>query len=135
MAENGFRFTQQFDPFTGKPSLVHAETHQPVKEGSGEPIQDAYGPTLLSCLEYIAHRWGIHPHLGQVWFSLGSGRPCRYEAVCYDHRYAIDSDGRTAQAAVDGKPLGRWDCGYRLITDRTGRLLDRIPIEDPGLTL
>ena len=135
VAENGFRFTQQFDPFTGKPSLVHAETHQPVKEDSGEPIQDAYGPTLLSCLEYIAHRWGIHPHLGQVWFSLGSGRPCRYEAVCYDHRYTIDSDGRTAQVTVDGKPLGRWDCGYRLITDRTGRLLDRIPIEDPGLTL
>ena len=74
---NGCRFTQQFDPFTGKPSLVHAVTHQPLEEGSGEPVQDAYGPTALACLEYIAHRYGIHPHLGQVWFSLGSGKPLR----------------------------------------------------------
>jgi len=127
--QNGCRFTQQFDPFTGKPSLVHALNHQPVAENSREPVQDAYGPTLLSCLEYIAHRCGIHPHLGQVWFSLGSGKAYEYEAIFYDHRYAIVCDGRTAKTEVDGKPQGRWNCGQRIITDEKGTLLRTVCIE------
>ena len=65
---NGCRFTQQYDPFTGKASLVRMSDHQPAAEDSGEAIQDAYGPTMLACLEYTAHHYGIHPHLGQVWF-------------------------------------------------------------------
>ena len=132
IAENGFRFTQQFDPFTGKPTLVHAVTHQPVTEGSGEPLQDAYGPTLLSALEYIAHRFGIHPHLGQVWFSLGSGEEYTYEAVFYDRRYTIRSDGVKAEIAVGGKPLGAYSCGQRIITDSRGHMLRSVPIEDAG---
>ena len=75
---NGCRFTQQYDPFTGKASLVRMSDHQPVDENSGEPVQDAYGPTMLACLEYIAHHYGIHPHLGQVWFGLGSGAAARH---------------------------------------------------------
>lgn len=129
IAENGYRFTQQFDPFTGKPSLVHAVTHQPVAENSGEPLQDAYGPTMLAALEYIAHRFGIHPHLGQVWFSLGSGEAYTYKAVFYDHRYAIRSDGIRAEIALDGHPIGTYPCGQRLITDRQGSFLRAVQIE------
>ena len=127
--ENGCRFTQQFDPFTGKPSLVHAVTHQPVAENSGEPIQDAYGPTMLACLEYIAHRFGIHPHLGEVWFSLGSGAPYEYEAAFYGRRYAVRSSGQKAEILVDGKPLGTWDLGLRVITNEKGEVLRTTPIE------
>ena len=129
IAENGYRFTQQFDPFTGKPSLVHAVTHQPVQEGGGEPIQDAYGPTMLACLEYIAHRFGIHPHLGQVWFSLGSGEEYAYEVMFYDHRYAIRSDGQHAEIAVDGRSIGAYPCGQRLITNARGQILNAVRIE------
>jgi len=131
IADHGYRFTQQFDPFTGAPSLVHAVTHQPVPPGSDEPVQDAYGPTLLSALEYIAHRFGIHPHLGQVWFSLGGGEEYTYDAVFYDHRYAIRSDGTKAEIAVDGRPVGTWECGQRIVTDRLGRLLSTVQIEEP----
>ena len=127
--DGGLRFTQQFDPFTGKPSLVHAVTHRPVKEGSGEPVQDAYGPTMLACLEYIAHRYGIHPHLGQVWFSLGTGKPYEYEAVFYGRRYGIRSSGRQAEIRIDGKPAGTWGCGIRLVTDAAGKVIRKIPIE------
>ncbi len=127
--QSGCRFTQQFDPFTGRPSLVHAVTHQPIAEGGGEPVQDAYGPTLLSCLEYIAHRYGIHPHLGQVWFSLGGGKSYEYEAVFYGRRYQILSDGRQAEVRADGKPLGRFSCGARLIAGEAGEILDTVPIE------
>ena len=129
IAEYGFRFTQQFDPFTGKPSLVHAVTHQPVQEDSGEPIQDAYGPTLLSALEYIAHRFGIHPHLGKVWFSLGSGEEYAYDAAFYGHRYSIRSNGRTAEITVDGKARGTCPCGRRIIADSRGEVLDTVRIE------
>ena len=130
IADYGYRFTQQFDPFTGEPSLVHAVTHQPVAPGSDEPVQDAYGPTLLSVLEYMAHRFGIHPHLGQVWFSLGGGEEYTYDAVFYDHRYAIRSDGVKAEIAVDGRSAGSWECGQRIIADRYGRILNTVQIED-----
>lgn len=130
IAENGFRFTQQFDPFTGRPSLVHAVTHRPVEADSGEPVQDAYGPTLLAALEYIAHRFGIRPHLGQVWFSLGSGREYVYEAAFYGHRYAVRSDGRRAEISVDRQPLGTFLCGQRIVTGRAGQILSRLRIEE-----
>ena len=129
VAKNGFRFTQQFDPFTGKPSLVHAITHQAVEAGSGEPIQDAYGPTMLAALEYIAHRFGIHPHLGQVWFSLGSRLEYTYEAAFYAHHYAVCCDGKKAEITVDHHSFGTFFCGQRIVTDRTGRILWAVPIE------
>ena len=130
--KGGMRFTQQFDPFTGEPSLVHAVTHQPVKDGGGDPVQDAYGPTMLACLEYITHRWGIHPHLGNVWFSLGTGKPYEYEAVFYDHRYKIRSSGRKAEIMVDGKAIGTWNSGIRLMTDERGSILRTAAIESEG---
>jgi len=120
---NGCRFTQQYDPFTGRASLVHAVSHQPVSDAGSEPVQDAYGPTMLACLEYIAHGYGIHPHLGTVWFSLGCGKPYQYEAVFYQHRYRIDSSGKTAEITVDGRSIGRWECGCRVVTGERGELL------------
>ena len=127
---NGCRFTQQYDPFTGKASLVRMSDHQPAEDDSGEAVQDAYGPTMLACLEYIAHHYGIHPHLGQVWFSLGSGAKYDYEAVFYDHHYVIRSDGKTAEIRADRKILGRWKCGRRIVTDENGMFLWAEPIED-----
>ena len=107
---------------------------QPVQEGGGEPIQDAYGPTMLACLEYIAHHYGIHPHLGSVWFSLGSGDSYEYEAVFYGHRYEIRSSGRQAEIRIDGKAAGRWDCGIRLVTDEDGNILRKVSIESGAET-
>ena len=128
VSRSGCRFTQQYDPFTGAPSLVHAETHRPVREGGGEPVQDAYGPTMLACLEYIAHRWGIRPYLGEVWFSLGSGKPYEYEAV-FTAAATHDSDGKTAEIRMDGKPVGRWPCGRRIVTDESGGVLAEVSLE------
>ena len=126
----GLRFTQQFDPFTGKASLVSTENGLPVPEGSGPPVQDSYGPTALSCLEYIAHRYGIHPHLGQVWFSLGSGKPYEYEAVFAGHACSVRSNGEYAEIRMDGKNLGRRKCGRRVIAGEDGTILRTELIED-----
>ena len=130
VSRNGCRFTQQVDPFTGKASLVGAQSHRPVEEGSGEPVQDAYGPTMLACLEYTAHRFGIRPYLGQAWFSLGKGKPYEYCASFYGRRYAICSGGRKAEIFADGKFLGEWDCGIRVITDEAGNVLDTVRMEE-----
>ena len=127
--ENDCRFTQQYDPFTGKASLVHAVAHQPVTD-AGEPVQDCYGPTMLACLEYIAHIYGIHPHLGKVWFSLGTGKPYEYRATFYDHRYEILSTGQKAEIRIDGKNIGTWNCGMRVITKDTGEIIDSVRIEE-----
>ena len=115
--DNGCRFVQQYDPFTGKAS----------PEG-----EDGYGPTMLACLEYTAHRCGIRPHLGQVWFSLGSGRPYEYSASFYEHRYEIRSSGKRAEIRIDGRPAGAWDCGVRIVTDEDGAVLQAVPIEPAG---
>lgn len=119
----GYVFTQQFDPFTGAPSRVSAITKQPMAPGSTDPFQDSYGPTLLSALEYMAHIWGVTMHLGDMWFSLGSGHAYTYQQQWGDRTYTIQSDGATARVLVDGVEKHVSPCGVRLITDREGNLL------------
>ena len=104
-------------------------SHAPIPPGSGEPPQDDYGPTLLATLEYIAHICGIHPHLGQVWFSLGAGKPYVYEALFSGHAWRIDSDGARAEIRMDGRLVEKAPCGLRVITDEAGRVLSRVRIE------
>ena len=113
---------------------MNADTHLPLDADSGESVQDAYGPAMLACLEYTAHHYGIRPYLGQVWFSLGTGKPYEYSAAFYNHRYTIKSDGRTAEIYADRKLLGRWDCGLRIITEETGYVLRIVRIEGAGET-
>ena len=95
-----------------------------------EAVQDAYGPTMISCLEYVAHRYGVHPHLGRVWFSLGSGKPYEYEAVFAGHACSVRSDGKYAELRMDGKNLGRRKCGRRVIAGEDGTILRTELIED-----
>ena len=132
LIDGGCAFTQQFDPFTGAPSRVGMVSHAPLTEGSDEPFQDGYGPTLLSALEYIAHLWGVTMNRGEIWFSCArADAPYAYEQGWGGHLYRVDSDGRTARLSVDGRTLpGDVPCGVRLITDRDGRPLARRRIED-----
>ena len=127
--KGGLLFVQQFDPFTGMPSIVDPETKEPLPPDTDREFQDAYGPTLLSVLEYIAHIWGVTMVRGQIWFSLGSGAPYTYEQVWAEHVYRIESDGQEAAVIIDGEEKHRVKCGVRLVTDRTGRLLFTREIE------
>lgn len=126
----GYRFTQQYDPFTGAPSLVTTDTHQPVTPGYSGPVQDAYGPTLLAVLEYITHLWGVDVQMGEVWFSLCHGAPSSFERRQGEHTYRIDSDGQTAVIRVDGKVRYTESCGQRLVTDESGEVIGRRGIEE-----
>ncbi len=125
----GYLFTQQFSPFTGEPSKVGKYSHAVLPDGASEPVQDAYGPTLLSVLEYIAHIWGVHMQMGQVWFSLGrADAPYTYEQTWGDHTYIIRSDGCHARIQADGKDLGCFACDQRIIIDENRRTLAVRPI-------
>ena len=127
--DGGLLFVQQFDPFTGAPSIVDPETKEPLPPDSDRPYQNAYGPTLLSVLTYIAHIWGVTMVRGQMWFSLGSGVPFTCELIWGAHAYCIESDGRTARILVDGEEKAVSRCGVRLLTDRAGNVLDQVEIE------
>lgn len=125
----GYVFTQQFDPFTGAPSLVSMATHEVIPPGSDEPVQDAYGPTLLAVLEYIAHIYGVDMEMGRMLFSLGSGLRYSYSLRWSGRVYEIRSDGQTAQVFIDGALRHVSPCGVRLITDRDGELIGTREIE------
>ncbi len=127
--DGGYLFTQQYDPFTGKPSIVDPETKEPMPPDSGKPFQDSYGPTLLSVLTYIAHTWGVTMVRGEIWFSLGSGLSCEYELGWGSHVYRVESNGETARILADGVEKAVSRCGVRLITDPSGNVLRRVEIE------
>ena len=122
-------FSQQYDPFTGAPSLVSTVTKKPLAPGSSDPCQIAYGPTLLSVLEYMAHIWGVSMVRGKLWFSLGSGLAYSWEQQWGENRFRIESDGHEARVLVNGAETARSACGVRLITDRDGKVLETIAIE------
>ncbi|MBR1586578.1 MAG: hypothetical protein IJ662_13640 [Clostridia bacterium] len=128
--DGGYLFPQQFDPFTGHPSRVGMISHRPIAPGSTEPPQDAYGPTLLAVLEYLAHLYGVHMDQGRIWFSLcRADAPYLYEQAWGDHLYRIESTGREAAIFVDSRLLCRVPCGQRLITDAEGNILTRRTLE------
>lgn len=127
--DGGLLFVQQFDPFTGAPSIVDPETKEPLPPDTDKEFQDSYGPTLLSVLEYIAHIWGVTMVRGQIWFSLGSGENYTYELGWGEHVYRIESNGQQARAFADGNEVYHGRCGIRLVTDQNGILLRQLDIE------
>ncbi|MBR4467240.1 MAG: hypothetical protein IKS34_02950 [Clostridia bacterium] len=104
-------FTQQFDPFTAKPSM---------ENNPGD-----YGPTLLACLEYMSRLYGVNRSRDTVsWGAFAKdGRTYDYTQSYGNRTYRIVSDSKTACGTVDGKPVFTVTCGCRVETDTEGRLL------------
>lgn len=113
-------FTQQFDPWTGKPNIPKG-----VRTST-------YGPTALAVLEYIAHLHGVEllPHQNQVWFS-GLTREG------HNHEYTQQWNGRTFTLRVkDGQFVGLVDgtqsftcsANVRVVTDFSGRVTQVVGI-------
>ena len=128
--EGGYVFTQQFDPFTGAPSRVGMISHRVLREDEDEPFQDAYGPTLLSVLEYTARMYGVRLYREQVWFgACAAPGAYEYTQTLDDRKYRLVSDGRKAEAFVNGRRVCSFPCGYRAVTDPDGTLTDLLPLE------
>lgn len=100
-------FTQQFDPFTGKPSSE----------------KDGYGPTMLAVLEYISRLYGVHRERDTLLFATQKGVESRYTQVFGDTAYTIESDGLKAVANIDGRVIAETFAGERFLTDLGGNRL------------
>ena len=105
-------FVQQYDPFTGVPSAVSLE---------GE--QDAYGPAMLSVLEYISRMHGVHVEREEVFWGSFGGESTEYEQIWRGDSYRILCNGKTAEGFLNGRKVFEAPSGSRIITDYSGKLV------------
>ena len=106
-------FVQQYDPFTGAPSLVCLE---------GE--QDCYGPAMLSVMEYAARMYGIHMEQDSVFWGTVGGQEGSYTQIWGDREFKIVHGRTGAEGFLNGKKVFEAGTGIKVITDLDGRLLD-----------
>lgn len=102
-------FVQQYDPFTMKPSLVSLE---------GE--QDAYGPAMLSVMEYVSRMYGIHIERDEIYWGCLGGTACEYEQEWGENVYRIRNTGTQVTASINGKEIFHVDAGRKIVTDLSG---------------
>ena len=105
-------FVQQYDPFTGSPSLI-----------SLDGLQDSYGPAMLSVMEYTSRMLGIHIEQDHIFWGTCKGYESDYEQIWGNHSFKIINNEKTAQAFVDGKKVFESGKNLKIITDLTGNLL------------
>lgn len=103
-------FVQQYDPFTMKPSAVSLE---------GE--QDAYGPAMLSVLEYAARMYGVHIEKKQIYWGAVADSECTYEQEWGDNCYRIENNGKKVYAYINQKKVFEVQTGCKIITDLEGK--------------
>lgn len=106
------RFVQQYDPFTMQPSLVSLE---------GE--QDAYGPAMLSVMEYTARMYGVHMEREELYWGTCSGPECIYEQKWGDNHYRIVNGTQSAEGYVNGRQVFTAPKDTKIITDLNGQVL------------
>jgi len=108
-------FTQQFDPWTGKPNKPRGNR------------TSTYGPTALSVLEYIAHLHGVELVLdkNQVWFSglAGGEHDLEYTQKWNDHTFSVRLNERHFDGLIDDHKAFTCSANVRVVTDLSGRLI------------
>jgi len=106
---NGCKFTQQFDPQTGKPS---------------GPKDDGYGPTILAVLEYLSRMHGIHLDVerGEVWWSALDATQFSSSQRWGQRTWSLSVDKGHMTAQLNGRELLRCTVGARVVTDLEGRV-------------
>lgn len=109
------RFVQQYDPFTMEPSIICLE---------GE--QDAYGPAMLSVLEYTARMYGVHIEREQLYWGAASGAESVYEQVWGDNLYRIENTSDKAIAFINGQKVFETEKDVKVITDYKGMILRKV---------
>ncbi|MDE7300373.1 MAG: hypothetical protein K2N94_16365 [Lachnospiraceae bacterium] len=110
-------FVQQYDPFTMKPSLV-----------SLEGAQDAYGPAMLSVLEYAARMYGVHIEREFVFWGTVGGAECTYLQEWGEHRFLIKNSGRGAEGFLNGRKIFEAGADREVVTDLKGNVVRELKI-------
>jgi len=106
-------FVQQYDPFTMKPSTVSLE---------GE--QDAYGPAMLSVMEYAARMYGIHIERERIYWGCLSGTEVIYEQEWGDNLYRIENTGKGVSAYINSRKIFETTADVKVITDLAGTVME-----------
>ncbi len=112
-------FVQQYDPFTMQPSKVcHTEE------------QDAYGPAMLSVLEYAARMYGIHIERTEVFWGGVAGTECTYEQEWGCRIYRVENTGNGIVGFVNGKRKFTAPADTKVITDWDGTVLRMVDLRN-----
>jgi hypothetical protein len=112
--QRSLRFTQQFDPFTGKVNNT----------------SDGYGPAILAVLEYIERMHGVYWNGTTIsWSGLRSGDSTRYEQVVGENVYALTNSNGILKAFINNKPIFSGTAGVRVVTDLQGNIQQVIGID------
>ena len=113
--QGDWKFTQQFDPDLGKPT---------------SPKQDAYGPTILSVLEYISRMHGIYVDISanQIWWSTSDNLDFAYSQRFGEKEWTLNSKNGNFTAMLNGKTLFTCNAGVRVVCDFNGNILKLIGI-------
>ena len=109
-------FTQQFDPYTGKPQAAFCTA-------TGD-----YGPTILAFLGYTSHLYGVELVRDTAVFStcpVSGG--CEYTLTVGEKAFTVKNNGRKAAVSVDGREIITVPAGTRVVTDAGGNLIKTYP--------
>ena len=109
-------FVQQYDPFTGIPSAVSLE---------GE--QDAYGPAMLSVLEYTSRMYGVHIEGEKLYWGGVPGNKCIYEQQWGEKLFRLENTGEKITAYINGRKKFVTESDRKVITDLSGQILEVKP--------
>lgn len=111
-------FTQQFDPWTGKPNKPRGTR------------TSTYGPSALAVLEYIAHLYGVELDEDQVWFSgkTHGNHNHEYTQKWNGHTFTVRLNDGCFDALIDGQKIFTCSGNVRVVMDLSGRPLNIIGI-------
>lgn len=113
--EKDHTFVQQCDPFTGNKSMANV----------------AYGPSILSVLEYISRLYGIHIQKDTVnWCGMSRpGQSLTYTQQWNTSQFTISNTNGRFTGTVNNNKV--FDCtdGERVVTDLQGHVLKVIGID------
>lgn len=113
--EDSMKFTQQFDPFTGKINNS----------------KDGYGPSILTTLELISRFYGVHLTQDKIyWSCLDSSHDYAYTQEWNGRQYSLQTRGNQVICSVDGRYVFGFTKGVRVVTDLNGNLLEIVGIAD-----
>lgn len=111
-AGDGCMFVQQYDPFTGVPSVDPLASNQ-----------DAYGPAMLSVLEYTARMYGVHMEGERLYWGCAPESECVYEQQWGEMLFRAETTEQGVTAYINGQKKFVVTPGRKVITDLSGRIL------------
>lgn len=105
-------FVQQYDPFSGKPSINE------VSGGS-----DGYGPAMLSTLEYIARMYGVHREGNLLFWGCRQKNEGVYIQKFDDTEYKVENFGNSAVCFINGNKIFETKQNVMIATDLDGQVV------------